>query len=133
MTAVWLRYERNETTVTQRFLALSTPRTSDVERKSGRTLRHVDFAHRLSDRETWTITIGANELYVPANRTFVETFWKADRVWINFDPQIDEEELDDADWIECTPPSGACPLEYIEGDESLPSIAIPLVQRKPNP
>lgn len=133
MIPAWLRYERNGTTVSKRFLALSAPRTSDVERKAGRTLRHVDFAHRLSDRETWVITIGANELYVVANRTFVETFWKSDRVWISFNTAMLEGDVPPASWIECTPPSGACPVEYIEGDEALPSIAIPLVQRKPNP
>lgn len=133
MTPIWLKYTRGATTAQQRFLALSIPRRSDVERLTGRTLRHIDFAHRLSDRETWNVTIGANELFLPSSLAFVETFWKADQVWINFDPTTDPGALVAGDWIECTPPSGSCPIDPVEGDESLPSITIPLVQRRPNP
>lgn len=131
MLQLWLRYQRGATIVARQFDALSAPQKPDVELKTARTLRGTDIAHRLSDRETWTITVGANALYQTDARDFMLALWKSDRVWISF--QIAPKPVYEDDYIECTRPGGTCPLEFVEGNERLPSITMQLTQKYKNP
>lgn len=127
----WLRSVRGATTTSVFVRQLKLSKLPDVEFDAGRSLRGVDFAHRLSERQIWEIEIGVDELISASKGPFIIGFWSADQRFIadNENPLV---EPLDAEFIEVNVPGGKLPIEYINGINVLPQFKTTLTQKYPD-
>jgi hypothetical protein len=125
---MWLKYTDNGTSVARYFKHLTNYDRPETDRMTKRTLRGHDVSHLMSKRTNYEIAIGADELYDPDAREFIDTFWEAERIFVA-DEEPDTPPLD-ASYTECTPPGGISPIEFIEGVKELPTITIKISAKK---
>lgn len=127
----WLTYIRGMATETQFFRELSLYELDDLEVDAGRTLRSIDFSHRVSERRTWDLEIGADELQDPDKYDFIKAFWSADTRGI-VDSDDPDATPDPGDYITVTVPGGRIPIEFVGGHRGLPVFRATLTQRDPD-
>lgn len=127
----WLRFTRDATTDSIFVRQLKLYKLPDVEFDAGRSLRGVDFAHRLSERQIWDIEIGVDELISASKGPFIIAFWSADQRFIaeSENPLV---EPTDPEFIEVNVPGGKLPVEYINGIQHLPQFKTTLTQKYPD-
>lgn len=131
---VWLKYRQKGatlgTTTAMRFDALTGEDLPDAEHKQQRGLRRIDYQHLLSTRSAWDIAIGADELYDPTKRAFMEEFWVGAQKWLVFDSATDEPDAED--FTEITTPSGRIPFQSIEGSWDFVTFASTFTAKHPD-
>jgi hypothetical protein len=128
MSYIWLRYKDGATIVDRRFNAVTEYNRTTVDRLQGRTLRHTDYSHRLSRRRAYDVAISADELVVIAAMEYIEAFWEAEQWWISLDESTTVP--DDAQFVECTIPSGDLPVTYIRSHKRLPRVAFTMTEKR---
>lgn len=144
MAHIWLRYANGGAATSLKLNALECRELDDVERDSGRTLRRINYAHRLGYGWAFIMTIGADELVDPAKYAFIRAWFRASERWFTANPAAIEPTVTDESVTGlATDPntnygryntdadSGRLPVTFIEGNKGLPSFSTTLVSQYP--
>lgn len=129
MAYIWLKYSTGGTPSAYRFNVLDYDDLRNTEHVRGRTLRQIEYAHRLSKRTTYTLTISADELLLDTPWNFLKDFWVADRWYLCIDDSVTEPAP--ASFVEITIPSGDMPVEYINNHKRFRRVVFQAVAKNP--
>lgn len=133
-TIIWLKYRAKGaalgTTSAMRFDALIGENLPDSEYNQQRGLRRIDYSHMLSSRSVWDVSIGPDQLYVPAAQTFIREFWKGAQHWIAVNASLTEPTA--TLFNEVTTPGGRVPLQPVEGHYDFPQFIATLTAKRPD-
>lgn len=136
MAKMWLAYYNGSTTFVQAFNATASYDRDENTLEIGRTLRQVEYAHQLSHRRIYEITISADELATPANYAFMRAFWNASQWWLSLrsdatTPAFGSANNPDTEFVSVRIDGGLSPVEFINGHKLLPSFTLTLTERFP--
>lgn len=129
MPHIWLKYSTGGTPSARRFNVLSYDEIINTEHVRGRTLRQIEYAHRLSKRTVYPIVISADELLLTTPWNFINDFWVADRWYLCIDSSTTEPAA--GSFVEVVIPSGDLPVEYINSHKQFRKVAFQAVAKNP--
>jgi hypothetical protein len=108
----------------ENFNALVFTEFPETEKVAGRSLRKIEYAHLLSKRKKYKITISADELMNDDKMSFITEFYLA-QVWkFSVDNWTTETEA-------VIMEQGQMPLSFINNNKYLPELTIFLVEKIP--
>lgn len=107
------------------FRALKFIQIPYVARLQGTDLHGIEFSHRRYSKTVYELIIGADELYIPVNFTWIMNFYQGVRWKFSTDNWVSETEvvLSNAEEM---------PQELINGSKQLPKVTFKLIQKYPN-
>lgn len=129
MPYIWLKYSTGGTPSARRFNVLNYDALRNTEHVRGRTLRQIEYAHRLSKRTIYTIVITADELMLDTPWNFLNDFWSADRWYLCISDAATEPAS--GSFVEIVIPSGEIPVEYLNNHKRLRRVAFQAVAKNP--
>lgn len=124
---IWLRYKTGATTESRRINELLCRGVDDVNRLQGKNLRGHFYDTVLDERTIYTLEVGADELAVPACRTFMSAFFCGRQRWLSLSTSSTVPA--DETFIPVIITGGTDPLTFFEEHDGLPSVIYTLTEK----
>lgn len=103
-----------------------------TERINGIDLRQIPYTQLLSKRDTWILTVSADELMDSVKKNFMENFFTA-HAWRYGGESYYYGYASDIGYVDVfLEDVGDMPLSYLEDDVSLPEVTFKLIRKEPN-